>query len=205
MPEIHGMTRPSPGCRGNEDCLLFGTHPVPHAVVCDGAGKADGAARRACQLLQRLLSSASREEAAKPDTWLGWLPILDAHLIGIGESTFIGGALIDRLFVGVCVGDSRAYVQRSGSGVELLTKMPNKIRLGTGRARGFDFWCHLEAGDRLFLMTDGAWTPFETPERMQTLLAPHGGLPLYRLPEAILDDVSCTGHQDDMTVAVLTP
>ncbi|HNV73014.1 MAG TPA: hypothetical protein PKO06_25115, partial [Candidatus Ozemobacteraceae bacterium] len=78
------MTRPAPGARTNEDCLLVGRQPVPHAVVCDGAGNAGGAAHRACRLFKQLLAATSAQDLAAVETWLGFLTVLDAHVIGIG-------------------------------------------------------------------------------------------------------------------------
>lgn len=197
------MTRPAPGARTNEDHLVVGLQPVPHAVVCDGAGNADGAAHRACRLFKQLLTATPVQDLTAAATWLGFLTVLDAHVIGIGESTCIGGALVDRRFVGAYVGDSRAYRWRPNGEVELLTTVPSKARLGSGRARGEALDTTLVPGERLFLMSDGVWTPFETPERLSALLSSRASLPLYRLSESLLDAVMQTGHQDDMTVAII--
>ncbi len=200
MLEIHGISRSSPGGTTNEDALDFGLTPVPHAVVCDGTGQVGGAGSRACRLFGMLFSSAHPGDLGKPRTWQKWISEMDSDLVDIGESTFLGCAVLGNRVCGCFAGDSRAYLQRSDGAVRILTDSSSKMRLGTGRAWGEWFESPFGLGDRLFLMSDGVWTPFESPERMGNLLLSKVLLPTDRFLEGILDDVIRTGHQDDMTI-----
>lgn len=201
MLEIHAATRPQSGGR-NEDAFFYRLTPLPHAVVCDGAGRADGAAQRACDLFRRLLAEAPLDRLGQIETWLGWVSVLDASLIGVGESTFIACAILENRILGCFVGDSRAYIHGDGE-TRLLTDSSSKRRLGTGQARGREFCAPFLPGDRLFLLTDGAWTPFDSPARFEALLASHFQVPPHRLPETILEAASATGHLDDMTAVII--
>ncbi|NLI78902.1 MAG: hypothetical protein GX442_20975 [Candidatus Riflebacteria bacterium] len=198
--EIAGATRPAGGAGAvNEDAFLTGTAPFPWGAVADGAGRAGGSARRALDLFRRLLVATPVDSLADPATWAAFAGPLDSHLIGLEETTFLAAGLVGDRFLGVWCGDSRAYRLGPAGEAALVTAGSRGARLGSGRARGSPFTAPAAPGMCLLLLTDGAWTPFELPARLQAVVA---ALPATRpadLPDALLTAAARTGHADDMT------
>lgn len=203
MIEIYGATKPQRGRTANEDAFIIGKEPVHFACLCDGAGNAEGAAKKIINFLQRLITSTSQEELEDYNTWLGWIKVFDSCLMGSNESTFIGYAIFEKLIVGAFVGDSRGYLIKANGETQLVTKNASKARLGSGRATGEPIFFPIQDGDVFLLLSDGVWTPFETPIKMGILVNSKAILQKYFIPEAIIQAAENTGHLDDMTVVAL--
>ena len=154
-------------------------------------------------MFKQLFSSANTLDLEREETWVGWISILDSAIIGRGETTLVGFSAIGMTLFGAYAGDSRGYLVKADGHCELTTRMTSKARLGSGKARGCSFTLPLEPGDRFLIMSDGIWTPFETPLKMGELVSKKSVLRKYLVPEAIVEDVLKTGHQDDMTVVIL--
>src|SRR5208283_2159303 len=59
---------------------------------------------------QKLWASGTPDQIRAADTWGKWIHLLDSHLLGLSQATFIGMAVMENSFVGACAGDSRAYL-----------------------------------------------------------------------------------------------
>lgn len=186
----------------NEDASLIIREPFPVAVVCDGAGNAEQAAKRVLKLFQLWVREVTSEEILAPDTWVKWLKMLDSSLLGGSESTFVAAAVCNDQVVGASAGDSRAYLLGAGGGCRILTASSNKARLGSGEIMPFTFSLTLKHKDMLLLMSDGAWTPLGSTLIDKT--ARKAALEHFsEVPTALLNAASKTGRWDDMTVVAL--
>lgn len=200
--ECYGASRPQQGRTANEDAFWIGREPFPVAVVCDGAGNAQQSAQRAITFFQKLWASATPDQIRAADTWGKWIYLLDSHLMGLSQSTFIGMAVMGDCFVGAYAGDSRAYLSTSDGKLQLLTDSSMKLRLGSGQARPAFLTGNLQTRDVLLLMTDGAWGPLGSLPMTQRAIVKGIGRHLSDVPLSILDSASRAGRADDMTVVV---
>jgi serine/threonine protein phosphatase PrpC len=203
LVECYGASRPQQGRTANEDAYWIGRDPVPVAVVCDGAGNAQQSARRAITFFQKLWASATPDQIRAADTWGKWIHLLDSHLMGLSQSTFLGMAVMEDCFVGAYAGDSRAYVSTWDGKIRLLTDSTVKFRLGSGQATPAFLTGNWQARDLLVLMTDGAWGPLGSLPMVQPAIVKDIGRHLSDVPRSILDSASRAGQADDMTVVVL--
>ena len=80
--EIYAATRRQDGRSTNEDAYLLGRGEVPYAALCDGSGNAQGVAKRALGIFQRLMAKASADEVSQFATWSNWTQLLGSSLIG---------------------------------------------------------------------------------------------------------------------------
>ncbi len=196
-------SRPQEGRSTNEDAFLLAPRADPPWVaICDGAGHAQQAARRVLRLFERLVAEADAQAVAIFPTWARWAKTLDSALLGGTQSTFLAIAILDRRVVGVCVGDSRAYLWTRNGALRILTDGASKLRLGSGQADPFPIHAPLARGDVVLLLTDGAWTPLSL-HGLQRLVAGAalGGFP--DLPARILEAAGRNGRADDMTAVAL--
>lgn len=202
--EAYAASLMQDGHRANEDAFVIlregGT--VACAALCDGAGNAQGAARRALRQFELLFKAATPEEIASPAAWHGWTKVLDSTLMGAAESTFVAAAPAGDRFVGVCAGDSRVYLRTRAGELHILSDGANKKRLGSGQTAPFPFSAPAARGDMILLMSDGAWTPFSLP-RLKEAIARGATLHLSERPSALLELASRTGRYDDMTVVLM--
>jgi serine/threonine protein phosphatase PrpC len=201
--ECYGASRPQQGRTANEDAFWIGHDPVPVAVVCDGAGNAQQSAQRAITFFQKLWDSATLDQIRAIDTWGKWIHLLDSHMMGLSQSTFIGMAVMEDCFVGAYAGDSRAYLSTSDGKLQLLTDSTMKLRLGSGQAKPAFLTGNLQARDLLVLMTDGAWGPLGSLSMTQRAIVQGMGRHPSDVPLSILDSASRTGRADDMTAVVM--
>jgi serine/threonine protein phosphatase PrpC len=200
--ECYAATRPQQGRTQNEDAFLIGRGDHPFAALCDGAGNAERAAKRALMLFEKLLGEATPEQIATEETWAKWAKVLDSSLLGAAQSTFLGLAFTGNDGKGVCVGDSRAYlVNREGQG-RILTDGAAKHRLGSGQTQPFPIRLTLHAGDILLLLSDGAWTPL-TLYTLQKAVMSAAAKHFSEVPAAVLDAAGRTGRADDMTAVAV--
>jgi len=102
---IYGGTKAQNGT--NEDAFLI--EPGKLAVVCDGAGNAQQAAKRVVTLFKKL-ADENPDQLRDPASWQRWIKLLDSSLLGQNQSTFVGVAVVDSIAVGAVVGDSRIYL-----------------------------------------------------------------------------------------------
>lgn len=202
--ECCGASRQQDGRSINEDAFVIGRGKIPYAVLCDGAGNAHFAAKRAIALFERLLKESDADQLAQATTWQNWIKLLDSSLLGANQSTFIGIAHIDgKIIVGACAGDSRAYIIDRDGNCRILTEEACKYRLGSGSAKAFPISTALWPGDILLLMSDGAWTPLSIYTLKKTVLTARVCYQFADLPQAILDAAGRTGRADDMTAVAI--
>lgn len=197
--EIYGATRTQQGKTQNEDAFLIGREPAPYAVLCDGAGNAERAAKRAAKQFETFLKQDGFEEARTADKWGKWIRLLDSSLAGGAQSTFLAAVFFGAEFFGACAGDSRAYLFTRDGDLRILTDSASKQRLGSGNAQSFPIHGSLASGDILLLLTDGAWSPLAMPLLKKAILS-GVGKHFSELPQVILDAAGRTGRVDDMTV-----
>ena len=201
--ECYGASRPQQGRTANEDAFWIGRDPVPVAVVCDGAGNAQQAAQRAITFFQKLWACATPDQIRAADTWAKWIHLLDSHLMGLSQSTFIGMAVMEDCFVGAYAGDSRAYLSTADGKLQLLTDSTMKLRLGSGQVKPAFLTGNLQARDLLVLMTDGAWGPLGSLPMTQRAIVKGIACHLSDVPLSVIVSASRTGRPDDMTVVVM--
>jgi serine/threonine protein phosphatase PrpC len=197
--ECFAASRPQDGRSANEDAFLLAPQAGPPWVaICDGAGHAQQAARRALRLFERLIAEADSQAVALFPTWARWAKTLDSALLGGTQSTFLAVAVLDGRVAGVCVGDSRAYLWTRDGELRILTEGASKFRLGSGSVEPFPIHAPLARGDVVLLLTDGAWTPLSL-HGLQRLVASAALGGFADLPGRILDAAGRSGRADDMT------
>ena len=203
--ECFGATRNQAGRLRNEDAFVIDRNPVPHAAVFDGAGNAGQAARRVASFFQNLIRDQP-EKAGEAEAWAAWVRLMDSHLMGGAQSTFVGAAVPDpgaARVVGGYAGNARAYVAGE-EGIKLVTAESAPARLGSGSVEGRTFSLDLRARDILLLMSDGAWVPFSSANRLRKAVTAAALRHFSEVPEAVLDAATPPdGPPDDMTVVAL--
>src|SRR6266436_389522 len=199
--EMYGATLAQAG-RVKEDAFLIGRGVPLFAGLCDGAGNAERAAKRVLALFEKLIKEAKPGEIQTPEAWSRWVKVLDSSLLGASQSTFLAVAPVENRVIGVCAGDSRAYLfDRSGE-VHILTEGADKRRLGSGGAVAFSFAHTLTAGATLLLCSDGVWTVLGGyPLRKTVLAARLKNFP--DMPSAILEAAGKNGRVDDQTAVCM--
>ncbi len=202
--ECFGQSRPQDGRQHtqNQDAFVIGRQPVPWMALCDGAGNAQSVAKRALALLETRMKEVVLGQLLSDLVWVRCAKSLDSALLGGSEATLVAAAVVGEQVIGVCVGDSRAYLVPFDGPVRLLTGLAAKARLGSGETTPAVFHDVLAPRDVLLFASDGAWTPLGTAglERaVHTMLM----RPFADLPPAVLDAASRRGRADDMTVVAL--
>jgi len=200
--ECYGSTRIQEGRKLNEDAFLIGHGSIPFAALCDGAGNAEQSAKKVLRLFQQLFNKATLGKALTQETWTGWVKVLDSSILGIAESTFIGVSVIGRQVIGAYVGDSRAYVIKNEGDCKLISTVPSKFRLGSGKTEPVPINLTLELQDILLLLSDGAWTPLN-PHLLTRAVRSLEGKHFSEVPIAILEAAARTGRSDDMTAVAI--
>src|SRR5271169_1477289 len=168
--ECYGATRPQQGRSQNEDAFLIKSGERALIALSDGAGNAERAAKRALALFEKLLGEAVPADIGDDKTWAKWMRLLDSSLLGGPQCTFLALAFQGSYAVGVCVGDSRAYLVNRDGQCRILTDGAPKHRLGSGQAQPFPFRLALGHGDILLLLSDGAWTPLNLYALQKTVV-----------------------------------
>jgi serine/threonine protein phosphatase PrpC len=204
MIECYGASRPQKGHSANEDAFLIERDPVPYAALFDGAGNAERAAHAVLRLIKLIIKDQS-SKVADPAAWAKWVKLMDSHLMGSAQSTFVGVAVPDEVngsVVGAYAGDSRAYVIGEGS-ARLVTTESSPARLGSGRVKAVTIRLTLRPRDVLLLMSDGAWTPLGGTYLLKKAVVKAAMDHFSAVPQAVLDVSARTGQYDDMTVVAL--
>ena len=98
--EIYAATRRQDGKASNEDAFALGRGGVPYAALCDGSGNAQGVARKALGIFERLVGEVGQEKMNQFATWSGWVKVLDSALMGGPQSTFLAVAVLGDRVVG---------------------------------------------------------------------------------------------------------
>jgi serine/threonine protein phosphatase PrpC len=203
--ECFGATRPQAGRAANEDAFVIESEPIFHSAIFDGAGNAEQAARKAARFFRSLIKDQS-VKAGDPAAWEAWVRLMDSHLLGANQSTFVGLSVPDpraTRVAGAHAGNSRAYCI-GADGVKIVSHEPSPRRLGSGQATAKTWTLELGPYDILLLMSDGAWAPFGSTYLLRkaawSALAKH----FSEVPQAVLDAAtSPDGPADDMTVIAL--
>ena len=202
--ECFGESRPQDGRQQtlNQDAFVIGRQPVAWMALCDGAGNAQSVAKRVLGLLEMRMREVSLGQLLREETWSRWGKGLDSTLLGGPEATLVAAAAAGDQVIGVCVGDSRAYLVPFEGGLRLLTGTASKARLGSGQTTPAVFRDTLAPRDVLLLVSDGAWTALGTAglERAVRGMATKD---FADLPSAVLDEASRRGRADDMTAVAL--
>lgn len=200
--ECCAASRPQQGRTQNEDAFLIHRGERTFVALCDGAGNAQLAAKKVLTLFEKLVGEAAVEQLSEAPTWASWAKLLDSSLMGGAQSTFVSVGIVGQRAVGVCVGDSRAYLIDREGRCRILTEEAKKYRLGSGAVVPFPLQLSLNAKDVLLLMSDGAWTPLSLTVLQRTVMAA-AMRHFTEIPGAILDAAGRTGRADDMTVVAL--
>jgi serine/threonine protein phosphatase PrpC len=200
--ESFAASRPQQGRVQNEDAFLITRGEPTLIALADGAGNAERAAKRVLSVFQRLFLEAPADQIMNPEIWSGWVKLMDSSLLGGPQSTLIAVSIIAQKAVGICVGDSRAYLNDRDGKCRILTDGATKQRLGSGQAHPFHIELRLNAGDILLLLSDGAWTPLNLYALQRTVTS--AVLKHFSdVPSAILDAAGKAGRADDMTALAL--
>jgi serine/threonine protein phosphatase PrpC len=199
--ECFGQSRPQEGRQQtlNQDAFLIGRAPVPWMAICDGAGNAQSVAKRALGLLETRMGEATLGQLLRDETWVRWAKGLDSALLGGSEATLVAVAAVGEQVIGVCAGDSRAYLVPFEGPVRLLTGSASRARLGSGETLPTVFRGSLAPRDVLLLASDGAWSPLGTAG-IEAAVRSMVMKPFADVPSAVLDKASRRGRADDMTV-----
>lgn len=200
--ECYAASLTQEGRKINEDAWLILRGDPLCVALCDGAGDARRAAKRALQTFEKFFKQAKREEIAAFPTWSRWVKLLDSSLLGGDQSTFIAIAVLEERIFGACVGDSRLYrVTRDGE-ISIPSEGAVKFRLGSGRVQPFPIFLPINRGDLLLLMSDGAWTPLNLYSLKKVVIRSATGH-FSELASNILEAAGKAGRADDMTVIAL--
>jgi serine/threonine protein phosphatase PrpC len=200
--EVFAASRMQEGKTRNEDAFLIIRDPIPCAVLCDGAGNADSAAKRAIALFEKLLKDATIEQMGSPGSWAKWVKLLDSSLLGGSQTTFVAAAIVSGVVFGVGCGDSRAYWIGPEGECRILTEGASKQLLGSGRAQAFFFRQDVKHSI-LLLMSDGAWTPLGGLYDLKMNVLRAANKHFSEAPESLLSVAGRAGRADDMTVVGL--
>ena len=116
--------------------------------------------------------------------------------------TFLAVAVVGDRVVGSCVGDSRLYRLTLDGGIEIVTEVASKHRLGSGQVEPWPIHLPLIPGEVLLLASDGAWTPLGLPT-LRRVWAGASTLHFSEFPALLLDEGGKKGCADDMTVIAM--
>lgn len=200
--ECYAASLTQEGRKVNEDAWLILRGNPLCAALCDGAGDARRAAKRALQTFEKYFKLATQEEIAIFATWSRWAKLLDSSLLGGDQSTFIAIAVLEGKIVGTCAGDSRLYkVTRDGQ-INILSEGASKFRLGSGQVQPFPIHLQVNRGDLFLLMSDGAWTPLNL-YALKKVLTRSATRHFSELASSILEEAGKAGRADDMTAITL--
>jgi serine/threonine protein phosphatase PrpC len=199
---MFGATAAQAGRSQNEDAFLIGRGVPLFAALCDGAGNAERAAKRVLALFEKLVKKAGPGEIETPEAWSRWVKILDSSLLGASQSTFLAVASEEDRIIGVCAGDSKAYLFDRNGEVHILTEGADKRRLGSGSAVAFPITCTLAAGSTLLLCSDGVWTVLGGYLLRKTVLAARMKN-FADMPSVILEAAGKNGRIDDQTAVCM--
>jgi serine/threonine protein phosphatase PrpC len=202
--ECYGATLPQADREHteNQDAFAIVRVPVVTALVCDGAGNAQLAAKRVTVLFERWLAEMTLGQMLAADPWPHWVRLADSALLDGPECTLAAVSMIGGEARGVLVGDSRIYLLPEDGGCRLLAEPVSKARLGSGDAQATPVRHHMAAHDMLLLATDGAWTPLG-PVRLERAARKAALGHLSDVPPAILEAAGQRGRADDMTAVAL--
>ncbi len=202
--ECYGASLPQDGRHpsDNEDAFAIVRSPVVAAVVCDGAGNAQHAARRAVGLFERWLGEATLGHVLGDDAWIRWARLADSALLGGSESTLAAAGVVGSEVRGVVVGDSRVYWLPSDGGCVVLSEAASRHRLGSGEASPFPVRRRLAPRDVVLLLSDGAWTPIDA-FRLERTVRKAALQHFSEVPPAILELAGSHGRADDMTAVAI--
>jgi serine/threonine protein phosphatase PrpC len=200
--ECFAASRTQQGRSQNEDAFLAKMGDRPFAVLADGSGNAERAAKRVIATFEKLLIAATPEQIADTETWNKWVKLLDSSLLGAAQSTFVAATFFSNEVIGTCAGDSRAYLLNRDGQCKIITDGANKQRLGSGLAQPLPFRFLLNPGEIFLLLSDGAWTPLSLYALQKTIVT--AALKHFsEVPAAILDAAGKSGRADDMTAIAL--
>lgn len=200
--ECYAASMTQEGRKVNEDAWLILRGDPLCVALCDGAGDARRAAKRALQTFEKLFKQAKLEEIATFPVWSRWTKLLDSSLLGGDQSTFIAISFLEGKIVGACAGDSRLYkITREGE-ISIPSEGASKFRLGSGRVKPFPIHLPINKGDLLLLMSDGAWTPLNL-YTLKKVLSRSATRHFSELASSIIEEAGKAGRADDMTVIAL--
>ncbi|HMT33292.1 MAG TPA: serine/threonine-protein phosphatase [Dermatophilaceae bacterium] len=191
------------------------------AVLADGVGGMPEGKRAAHVAVQAVnnavdLDAADGESDLRESTWIAHAAVKEESEYskkyeGMSTTLDIVG-LFGNTICGAHVGDGRVYLMRRDEGPELLTSddsIPGSGSLSQalGRADGRlspSTWSRqVTAGDRVVMLSDGAWA-FNAPERgIEELLRKARTLPPAAAAHHLVQEALEAGSNDNATVVVI--
>ena len=198
--EAYAATLPRQARTANEDAFWIRSRSAegspPFLAIADGAGAAEGVARRVLRGFERWTVETPAEEIATFAPWSRFVQTTDLGMAGGGrEATFAALAFLEDRIVGVVVGDSRIVLWRRDGDLDLVSEGAPKWRLGSGVAQPWPIHLPFERGDVAMLLTDGSWTPLARG-RLRSTVARSVVEAFPELPERLLREASRGGRGD---------
>ena len=173
----------------NQDAFTIVRVPVVTAVVCDGAGNAELAARRVTGLLELWLANTTLGQASSSSQ---------------GNSALLGGSECTLAAVqssaprrAALWSVTRASTSSPKTAAAVSSEPLSKARLGSGDVEPTSVRHQMAPHDILLLVTDGAWTPLG-PARLERAARKAALVHFSDVPPAILDAAGQRGRADDM-------
>ncbi len=186
----------------NQDAFAIVRSPVVTAVLCDGAGQAQLAARRIVGLVECWLAETTLGQWLSADPWPHWVKLADSALLDGPECTLAAVSMVGSEARGLVVGDSRIYLLPEDGGCRLLAEPLSKARLGSGEAQPALVRHHMAPHDMILLVSDGAWTPLGAV-RLERVARKAAFGHFSDVPPAILEAAGQHGRADDMTAIAM--
>ena len=200
--EIYAATRTQEGKKSTEDAFHVDRGEPTFAALCDGSGNAQGVAKRALGIFQKLTQETPLDRIQEFRTWSNWAKLLDSALMGGPQSTFLAIGITGQKIVGCCVGDSRLYRIGLDGTILIISEAASKARLGSGKTDPFPIHLPFNRGEILLLMTDGAWTPLSL-STLGRIWVSSSSRHFSEFPTALLEEAGKHGLADDMTSVAL--
>jgi PPM family protein phosphatase len=167
-------------------------------VLADGAGGTSGGTAAA----DAVVGHAGTFNPTSSWDCVRLLERLDQELTTVGQTTAILLALFETGVFGASVGDSAAWLVRSGEVVDLTAGQVPKPLLGSGRARPIAFGPH-DSGGRVVIGSDGLFK-YVSFDRIRSISCTS---PLAAVPDDLIAAARLPsgGLQDDIAVIVAGP
>lgn len=158
-----------PGEKGsNEDFVIARAHPLSDdgyiCLLADGqGGRSNGAAasRAACEAAWRYATALPFRQLLRKGEWLRILSKTDQDVSRTGGFTTLIALAVDSTHAaGISNGDSKMLFMRRRESLEVIEwtqQQPKNPPVGSGVAEFASFSYKTKSGDRILMLSDGAW------------------------------------------------